>query len=64
MNSKRKPYNICTKEFKLEALHMMDNQIIAASEVATNLFFTQITEKDQTPKLSLFSFYLFLQSVN
>jgi len=37
MNSKRKPYNTYTKEFKLEALRMMDQSDRPASEIAMKL---------------------------
>ena len=37
MSSKRKPYNTYTKEFKLEALRMMDESGRPASEVAMKL---------------------------
>lgn len=37
MNSKRKPYNTYTKEFKLEALRMMNESDRPASEVAMKL---------------------------
>ena len=37
MNAKRKPYNTYTKEFKLEALRMMDESDRPASEIAMKL---------------------------
>ena len=37
MSSKRKPYNTYTKEFKLEALRMMDQSDRPASEIAMKL---------------------------
>ncbi|MCK5336009.1 MAG: transposase [Gammaproteobacteria bacterium] len=37
MSSKRKPYNTYTKEFKLEALRMMDESDRPASEIAMKL---------------------------
>jgi len=37
MNNKRKPYNTYTKEFKLEALRMMDESDRPASEIAMKL---------------------------
>ena len=37
MTTKRKPYNTYTKEFKLEALRMMDESDRPASEIAVNL---------------------------
>ena len=37
MSSKRKPYNTYTKEFKLEALRMMDQSDCPASEIAMKL---------------------------
>ena len=37
MNSKRNPYNTYTKEFKLEALRMMDQSDRPASEIAMKL---------------------------
>ena len=37
MSSKRKPYNTYTKEFKLEALRMMDQSERPASEIAMKL---------------------------
>ena len=37
MTKKRKPYNTYTKEFKLEALRMMDESDRPASEIAVNL---------------------------
>lgn len=37
MTTKRKPYNTYTKEFKLEALRMMDESDRPASEIAMNL---------------------------
>ncbi|MCK4710321.1 MAG: transposase [Gammaproteobacteria bacterium] len=37
MSSKRKPYNTYTKEFKLEALRMMDESDRPTSEVAMKL---------------------------
>jgi len=37
MSSKRKPYNTYTKEFKLEALRMMNESERPASEVAMKL---------------------------
>jgi len=37
MNCKRKPYNTYTKEFKLEALRMMDESDRPASEIAMKL---------------------------
>ena len=37
MSTKRKPYNTYTKEFKLEALRMMDESDRPASEIAMKL---------------------------
>ena len=37
MTAKRKPYNIYTKEFKLEAIRLMDESDRPASEIATKL---------------------------
>ena len=37
MTTKRKPYNTYTKEFKLEAIRMMDKSDRPASEIAMNL---------------------------
>ena len=37
MTIKRKPYNTYTKEFKLEALRLMENSDRPASEIATKL---------------------------
>lgn len=37
MSNKRKPYNTYTKEFKLEALRMMDESDRPASEIAMKL---------------------------
>jgi transposase len=37
MTSKRKPYNTYTKEFKLEAIRLMDESDRPASEIATKL---------------------------
>jgi transposase len=37
MNSKRNPYNTYIKEFKLEALRMMDQSDRPASEIAMKL---------------------------
>ena len=37
MTAKRKPYNTYTKEFKLEALRMMDESDRPASEIAMQL---------------------------
>ncbi len=37
MSSKRKPYNTYTKEFKLEALRMMEQSDRPASEIAMKL---------------------------
>lgn len=37
MTSKRKPYKTYTKEFKLEALRMMDESDRPSSEIATQL---------------------------
>lgn len=37
MTTKRKPYNTYSKEFKLEALRMMDESDRPASEIAMNL---------------------------
>jgi len=37
MSSKRKPYNTYTKEFKLEALRMMDESDRPANEIAMKL---------------------------
>lgn len=37
MTSKRKPYNTYTKEFKLEAIRLMDESDCSASEIAMKL---------------------------
>ncbi len=37
MTAKRKPYNTYTKEFKLEALRLMDESDRPASEIAMQL---------------------------
>ena len=37
MTTKRKPYNTYTKEFKLEAIRMMDESDRPASEIAMQL---------------------------
>ena len=37
MSKKRKPYNTYTKEFKLEALRLMDESDSPASAIATEL---------------------------
>ena len=37
MTTKRKPYNTYTKEFKLEAIRLMDESDRPASEIAMNL---------------------------
>ena len=37
MTHKRKPYNTYTKEFKLEAIHLMDETDRPTSEIAMKL---------------------------
>ena len=58
MTTKRKPYNTYTKEFKLEALRMMDESDRPASEIAMKLgirrnqlykWKEQMTEKGDVP---------------